>query len=64
MQPLAGRLAARVSAIGRLEFTLRYQPRSFVVGRAVSLVSLPLSLLVFAWGVRRRRLDRSRAASG
>lgn len=57
VRSLAGRLAVRPAAPTRTTVTLRYRPRSFVVGAWISLAAIPAgaALFVFGLGARRRR---------
>jgi hypothetical protein len=48
--------------LGDSEVTLRYRPRSFVIGARVSLVALPLALLLFVGGLRGGRRQAQTAA--
>jgi hypothetical protein len=54
---VAGRLAVDLAGLppGRRVVTVRYAPRSFFIGAAVSAISLPAMLAWFVW---RRRLRR------
>ena len=54
---VAGRLAVDLagSPPGRSTFTLRYSPRSFPVGAAITALALPLLALLFGFARRRRR---------
>lgn len=54
VRAVAGRLAVRLPA-GRREITLRYRPRSFVVGAAVSAAAWAAALAVFLSRLSRRR---------
>lgn len=53
---VAGRLAVDLSALppGRHAITVRYAPRAFFLGVAISALSLPLGLLLFVRARRRR----------
>lgn len=53
VRAVAGRLAVRLPA-GRRELTLRYRPRSFVIGAAVSAAAWVAALAVFLSRSRRR----------
>lgn len=54
--PVAGRLAVDLKAMpGEQVVTLRYAPRSFAIGAAVSALGLPLLLALFLYQRRRRR---------
>ncbi|MSP60245.1 MAG: hypothetical protein EXR72_07870 [Myxococcales bacterium] len=60
---VAGRLAVDLAALppGRHVVTLRYAPRSFDLGLAVTLAMLPGLLLAFAYQRRRRATEPSAA---
>jgi hypothetical protein len=60
---VAGRLAVDLSQLapGRHVVTLRYAPRSFFIGAAVSALALPLLVILFVIARRRRAANRPAA---